>query len=75
MENLEKMSAKELRSLKTNIDKELEKRERLEYEKLLENFANAFYELYSKFPGKYCFTDEAQTWEDLYEDNSWNFCH
>ena len=72
MTNLEEMNAKELISLKTEISKELEKRERLEYDKLLENFANALYELYSKFPNKYCFVD-GETWEDLYKDNNWNF--
>ena len=73
MNDLEKMSAKDLINLKTNINKELEKRERLEYDKLLENFCNAFYELYSKFPNKNCFTDEGTTWEELYEDRNWNF--
>lgn len=72
MTDFEKMTAKELISLKTDINKELEKYERQEYDKLLENFANAFYELYSKFPNKYCFTD-GETWEELYENNNWNF--
>lgn len=72
MIDFEKMSINELETLKTDINKELEKRERQEYDKLLENFANAFYELYSKFPRAYCFTD-GETWEDLYENNDWNF--
>ena len=50
MKNLEEMSAKELKSLKTDIDKELEKRERLEYDKALEKFFDALDELYSNFP-------------------------
>ena len=73
MTDFEKMSINELVALKANLDKELEKRERQAYEKLLENFVNAFYELYSNFPDKYCFTDEAETWSDLYENNNWNF--
>ena len=73
MKNLEEMSAKELKSLKTDIDKELEKRERLEYDKALEKFFDALDELYSNFPYKYCFTDSAETWEDLRENYNWNF--
>lgn len=73
MTNLEEMSVNELVTLKANLDKELEKRERLAYDKLLKNFVNAFYELYSNFPNKYCFTDEAITWKHLYEDNNWYF--
>ena len=73
MTDFEKMSVSELETLKANVDKEITKRKRQEYEKLLENFANAFYELYSKFPHTYCFTDEAETWAELYENYSWNF--
>lgn len=73
MDNLKNMSAKELRNLKTDIDKELERRERLEYDKALKDFADAFYELYSSYPDKCCFTDWGTTWEDLYENNNWNF--
>ena len=50
MLNLEEMSAKELTNLKVNIDMEINKRKRLEYDKLLENFANALDELASKCP-------------------------
>lgn len=73
MNDLEKMSVKDLRNLKANIDKELVKREELEYDKALKNFVDAFYELYTKFPFKYCFTDSSETWEELYEDHNWNF--
>jgi hypothetical protein len=73
MNDLEKMSAKELKSLKTNIDKELERRKRLDYDKLLKNFADALYELYEKFPYEYCFADESVDWEDLRENYDWNF--
>ena len=73
MTNLEEMSAKELKSLKTNIDKELEKRKRLEYDKALKKFFDALDELYSNFPYEYCFTDNSETWEDLRENYSWNF--
>lgn len=73
MNDLEKMSAKDLRDLKANIDKELEKRKRLEYDKALKDFVDALYELYSNFPNEYCFTDSGETWEEMYEDNNWNF--
>ena len=72
MPDLEKMDAKQLKILKANIDKELEKRKRLEYDKALKNFVDALYELYEKFPNEYCCTD-GETWEELYENNSWNF--
>ena len=73
MLNLEEMSAKELTNLKVNIDMEINKRKRLEYDKLLENFANALDELASKFPYEYCFADESAVWEDLRENYDWNF--
>lgn len=73
MNDLEKMSVNELVTLKANLDKELEKRHIQAYDKLLKNFADAFYELYSNFPDKYCFTDSGETWEVLYEDYNWNF--
>ena len=73
MINLEEMSAKELTNLKVNIEMEISKRQELEYNKALKNFSDALYELYSKFPNKECFTDDCETWEELYEDHSWNF--
>lgn len=73
MNNLENMSVKELKSLKTDIDKELERRERLEYDKALKKFFDALEELYSNFPNEYCFADESVTWEDLRENYDWNF--
>ena len=72
MNDLEKMSAKELVDLKANIDKELVKRKRVEYDKALKDFADALYELYDKFPYEYCHTD-GETWEELYEGHNWNF--
>ena len=71
-ENFEKMDTKALKVLKVNIDRELEKRKRLEYDKLLAKFADILGELYDKFPNEYCFSD-GETWEGLYEDNNWNF--
>ena len=73
MTDFEKMSVNELETLKANVDKELAKRKRLEYDKLLEKFADALYELSSKFPNAYCFTDEAESWAELHENYSWNF--
>lgn len=73
MKNLEEMSAKELRSLKTDINKELERRERLEYDKALKKFFDALEELYSNFPFEYCFADGSTTWEELRENYDWNF--
>lgn len=73
MINLEEMSAKELTNLKINIEMEINKRQKLEYNEALKNFYDAFYELYSKFPNMLCFTDENTTWEELYEDNCWDF--
>ena len=73
MNDLEKMSAKELNDLKANIDKELVRRKRTEYDKLLKNFADALDELYNKFPYEYCFVDESVDWEDLRERYDWVF--
>ena len=73
MKNLEEMSAKELKSLKTDIDIELKRRERLEYDKALKKFFDALEELYSNFPFESCFTDDSTTWEDLRENYDWNF--
>ncbi len=72
MNDLEKMSAKELVDLKANIDKELVKRKRAEYDKLLNNFVSVLDELYENFPCEYCFTDGV-TWEDLHDRYDWNF--
>ena len=72
MTDFEKMTLKELISLKTDINKELEKREKQEYDKALRKFTDAFYELYVNFPHRYCFTN-GETWKDLYENNDWNF--
>lgn len=73
MNDLKKMSEKELISLKADIDEELAKRERLAYDTALKKFRDAFYELYSNFPNKECFIDDCETWEELYEDRCWNF--
>lgn len=70
---VEAMTIDELRDLKANLDKEIEKQKRLEYDKLLKKFRDAFYELYSDYPNEYCFTDGSETWEELYENNNWNF--
>lgn len=73
MTNLERMNVDELRSLRINIDKELEKRKRVEYDKALKKFFDALEELYSNFPFERCFTDDSTTWEDLRENYDWNF--
>ncbi len=73
MIDFEKMSTEELTNLKVDIDKEIAKRKRLKYDKLLEKFADALDELYSNFPYEYCFADESVTWEGLREDYDWNF--
>lgn len=73
MKNLEEMNIKELKNLKADINKELERRERLEYDKALKKFFDALDELYSNFPYEYCFVDESTTWEDLRENYDWNF--
>ena len=73
MTDFEKMSSKELISLKTDIDIELKRRERLEYDKALKKFFDALEELYSNFPFESCFTDDSTTWEDLRENYDWNF--
>ena len=72
MINLEEMSAKELTNLKVNIEMEISKRKKLEYDELLKKFSDVLYDLYDKFPNESCFTDGA-TWEDLYENNDWDF--
>lgn len=71
MINLEEMSAKELTNLKVNIDNEIEKRKRLNYDKLLEKFSNVLYELYENFPNEYCL--DGETWEELVENHNWEF--
>ena len=73
MASLEGMSVDELRSLRIKIDKELEKRKRVEYDKALKKFFDALEELYSNFPNGNCFTDDSTTWEDLRENYDWNF--
>ena len=73
MINLEEMSATELTNLKVNIEFEIHRRQKLEYDELLKKFSDALYELYSKFPNQECFVDDCETWEELYEDHSWNF--
>lgn len=73
MNNLEEMSVNELVRLKIDLEKELEKRERLAYEKLLKNFADALNELSMNFPEEHCFIDSFETWEDLYHDHNWDF--
>lgn len=70
---VEAMNMDELRALKADVDKEIERRKRLEYAKSLKKFLDAFYELYSDYPNECCFTDSSETWEDLYENNNWNF--
>ncbi len=73
MNDLEKMSVNELVTLKANLDKELEKRHRQAYDKLLRNFADALYELSANFPCENCFVDGSETWDELYENHDWNF--
>lgn len=73
MKNLEEMNVDELKSLRVNIDKELDRRKRLEYDKLLKIFVNALSELSYNFPYEHCFTDDSTTWEDLRENYDWNF--
>lgn len=73
MNDLETMSINELVTLKADLDRELERRNRVAYDKSLKNFADAFYVLYSNFPDEYCFTDRTITWEELYENHNWDF--
>lgn len=74
MKNVEEMSTKELKNLKTDIDKELDRRKRLDYDKALAKFFGALDELSSNFPYEYCFADgSTTTWEDLHENYDWNF--
>ena len=73
MKNLEEMNIKELKSLKIDIDKELDRRKRLEYDKALKKFFDALDELYSNFPYESCFVDGSTTWEDLRENYDWDF--
>lgn len=73
MNDFEKMSAKELNDLKADIDKELIKRKRKDYDKLLKNFINALDELASKFPNEVCLVDDNDTWYELYHDFDWSF--
>jgi hypothetical protein len=72
MTDFEKMSVNELVTLKANVDRELEKRERQAYDKALKKFFDALDELYSNFPDEYCFTDRCVTWEELRENNNWD---
>jgi hypothetical protein len=71
--HVEAMNMDELRALKTDLDKEIERRERLEYDKALKKFFDALEELYSNFPNEYCFADSSVTWEELRENYDWNF--
>lgn len=71
--NLKSMRANELYNLREEITKELEKRENEEYMAYLEDFKNALYNLYSNYPDKTYLVDDYKTWEELYEDNNWNF--
>lgn len=72
--NLETMSMNELVTLRANITVELERREREEYGKAVEEFHKALYKLYSDYPNKSCMIDDdCETWETLYEDHNWNF--
>ena len=73
MNDLEKMSEEELHELRVSISKELYRRERIEYDKAVKNFADALDELYNKFPYEYCFADETVDWEDLRERYDWVF--
>lgn len=73
MNDLETMSVNELVTLKADLDRELERRNRVAYDKSLKNFADALYELYSNFPCENCFVDSDETWEELYENYNWDF--
>lgn len=73
MKNVEEMSTKELTKLKIDIDDELDRRKKLDYNKALAKFFGALDELYSNFPYEYCFVDESTTWEELRENYDWNF--
>lgn len=71
--NLKAMTIDELRTLKNDISMEMERREREEYEKAVEDFRKTLYRLYSEFPNEYCMADSYITWEDLYDSHNWNF--
>lgn len=71
--NLETMSMNELRTLKANINVELERRTREEYYEAVEEFRKAFYKLYNDFPFEPCMADGGETWEELYENYDWGF--
>lgn len=71
---VEAMNMDELNALKADLDKEIERRKRLEYyDKVLKKFFDALEELYSNFPNEYCFADTRVTWEELRENYDWNF--
>ena len=73
MINLEEMSATELTNLKINIEMEINRRQKLEYDKAVKKFADALYELCDKFPFSYCIEDEGETWQDLHDNHNWDF--
>lgn len=75
--NLKAMTMDELRALRININDEIDKREREEYDKAVEDFRKALYKLYNEFGDECCIINHYQgdykTWEDLYNDYDWNF--
>ena len=71
--NLKAMTMDELRALRNDIGAEIDKREREEYDKAVEDFRKALYKLYSEFPNESCMVDSYITWEDLYDNHEWNF--
>lgn len=71
--NLKAMTIDELRALKNDIFMEMERREREEYDKAVEDFRKALYKLYSEFGNECCIVNDYMTWEDLYDKYDWNF--
>ena len=73
--NLKAMTVDELRALKNDISTEIDKREREEYEKAVEDFRKALYKLYSEFGNECCIIGNGDytTWGDLFDNYEWNF--
>lgn len=73
MINLEEMSATELTNLKIDIEMEINRRQKLEYDKAVKKFADALNELCDNFHFSYCIEDEGVTWQDLLDNHNWDF--
>ena len=73
--NLKTMTVDELRALRNDISMEMERREREEYDKAVEDFRKALYKLYSEFGNECCIIGNGDytTWEDLFDNYEWNF--